>query len=73
MDTINLKGFSVEECVEKIKELLLANDGSATVASDDMPTMREVARIIGRLGYNCELWPAEGITLFSFSRITMPT
>lgn len=73
MDTMNLMGFSVEECVAKIIEQLTANDGRTTVASNDMATMREVARILGRTGCSCELWPAEGVTLFAFSRIETPT
>ena len=73
MGTMNLNGFSVEECVEKIVEQLEANNGAATFASNDMATMREVARVMGKFGCSCELWPAEGITLFSFSRIATPT
>ena len=72
MDGMNLSGFSVEECVAKITEQLIANDGRTTVASNDMATMREVAGILGRTGCSCELWPAEGVTLFSFGRIEMP-
>ena len=73
MQTMNLNGFSVEECVEKIKEELKASEAGATVISNDMPTMREVARIVGKMGFSCELWPADGMTLFVFNRINTPS